>query len=231
MSSATSLSHGLQGPWRQKDKAGDTTTSVKPTFIHISKNAGTSIRNTAGSAIQIAGHRTAASWVSQHGREALLFAVIRNPFDRVVSEYSYRRLRFASSEKNLHLANLDKSFDEWVRSTYRDGEYRSLSFFEEHGVPYNAVNMIGDCLIWFLPQTRWLSGENGEFLVDETLRYETLDEDWLRFARKYGLNERLVHHNCSGQRQDYGSCYSRESRAIVSEYFKSDFEAFGYAAI
>ncbi|GJL82579.1 MAG: hypothetical protein DHS20C01_22130 [marine bacterium B5-7] len=203
--------------------------SLKPVFVHISKNAGTSIRRTAGSAIKVAGHRTAASWVSQHGRSDPLFAVVRNPFDRVVSEYFYRHSRYLAGEKNPHLANLDKSFDEWVMSTYRDGEYRTLSFFKEHGVPYNAVNMIDDCLIWFLPQTLWLTGENGELLVDETLRYETLDDDWESFARKHGINEQLVRHNYSSRKRDYNTYYSKESRVVVREYFKSDFDAFDYA--
>ncbi len=202
---------------------------MKPVFVHISKNAGTSIRNTAGAAIRVAGHRTAASWVSEYGRNDLLFAVYRNPFDRVVSEYFYRRARFLAGEKNPHLANLDKSFEDWVISTYREGEYRTRRFFENHLVPYNGFNMIGDCLIWFLPQMLWLADENGECPVKEMLCYERLEDDWRRFARKYGINERLVRHNDSNRERNYRVYYSKRSRAIIREYFRADFEAFGYA--
>jgi hypothetical protein len=201
---------------------------MKPVFIHISKNAGTSVVRTAGSAIRVAGHRTAASWIAGYGRSAPLFAVHRNPFDRVVSEYFYRRRRFLGGEKNPHLSNLGKSFDEWVISTFRDGEYRTRAYFEANSVPYNRANMIGDCLIWFLPQTRWICGEEGAVLVDEILRYETLDEDWEQFAMKYGIGKALTHHNASNRERDYNAYYSPRSREVVQEYFASDFDAFGY---
>lgn len=202
---------------------------MQPVFIHISKNAGTSVRRAAGTSIRVAGHRTAASWVAEHGGQDLLFAVHRNPFDRVVSEYFYRRGRYLAGEMNPHLANLGKSFDDWVVSTYNDGEFRIREFFELHGVPYNAHNMIGDCLIWFLPQTRWLTDGSGEFLVEETLRYETLEQDWRRFARRHGINEQLVRQNTSNRKRDYRVYYRPRSREVVREYFRSDFEAFGYA--
>jgi len=201
---------------------------MKPVFVHINKNAGTSIKRAAGNAIRIAGHRTAASWIAEYGRSAPLFAVLRNPFDRVVSEYLYRRRRFLRGETNPHLANLSKPFDEWVFSTFRDGEYRTKAFFEAHGVPYRKSNMIGDCLIWFLPQTAWIGGDDGEILVDEILRHEALDQDWSRFAMKYGITKTLAHLNASEREQDYRAYYSPRSRAVVEEYFSTDLATFGY---
>jgi len=201
---------------------------MKPVFIHISKNAGTSIVRAAGNSIRAAGHRTAANWVAEYGRGAPLFAVLRNPFDRVVSEYFYRRRRFLKGEKNLHLCNLGKSFDEWVVSTFCDGEFRTRAYFEAHGVPYNSANMIGDCLIWFLPQICWICDEGGEVLVDEILRFETLHKDWSRFALKYGINKVLLHQNTSNRERDYRTYYSPRSREVVRNYFYTDFDAFGY---
>ncbi len=201
---------------------------MKPVFVHISKNAGTSITNTAGALISSAGHRTAENWVAENGSSAPLFAVVRNPFDRVVSEYLYRRNRFLGGEKNPHLSNLGKSFDEWVVSTYRDGEYRSRRFLEAHEVPYNGFNMINDCLIWFLPQTLWITDKDGKVLADDILRYETLVDDWDRFSKKFGINRVLAQHNVSKRRRDYRPYYSPGSRQIVQEYFRVDFEAFDY---
>ena len=201
---------------------------MKPVFVHISKNAGTSIKNTAGASIRVAGHRTAENWLAENGQSAPLFAVVRNPFDRVVSEYFYRRNRLRGGEKNPHLSNLTKPFDEWVASTYRDGEYRSRHFLEAHEVPYNEFNMIGDCLIWFLPQTLWITGKDGKILVDEILRYETLTDDWNRFSGKFGINRVLAQHNVSKRSRDYRSYYSPYSREIVQAYFQPDLETFDY---
>ena len=91
---------------------------MRPVFIHISKNAGTSIVSSAGDRIVNAGHRTAASWVAEHGSEAPLFSAVRHPYDRVLSEYHYRRRRWEGGENNPHLTNLSLPFDEWVIATY-----------------------------------------------------------------------------------------------------------------
>ncbi len=201
---------------------------MKPVFIHISKNAGSSIIRTAGDAIIVAGHCTAARWIADNGRPGPLFAVVRNPFDRVVSDYFFRRRRVESGDRNPHLANLGKSFDEWVVATYRHGEFRSRAFFESRAIPYIEGNMVGDTLIWFLPQVRWIGGARGEILVDELLRYERLESDWRRFAAKHGIDARLTHDNASPRELDYRHYYSSRSRDVVRSYYREDLETFGY---
>jgi hypothetical protein len=115
-----------------------------------------------------------------------------------------------------------------VISTCHAGKYNNRLFFETRGVPFNGFNMIGDCLIWFLPQTLWITDENEDILVDEMLRYETLEDDWRRFSKKFGIDSALVQHNVSKRRRDYRSYYSSRSREVVYEYFREDFEAFDY---
>ncbi len=200
----------------------------KPVFIHISKNAGTSIVKSARKAIVVAGHRTAADWVSENGHDTSLFAIIRNPFDRVVSEYFYRKRRFDAGEKNAHLANLHNSFEEWVVATFHDGEFRTAEFFEQTGVFYNPKNMIGDTLIWFLPQIQWVGGLKGGILVDTLLRYEYLDRDWECFSKQYQIHRCLRYHNRSRRNKGYKQYYSAETRKIIEDYFQEDLETFNY---
>lgn len=203
-------------------------TSPKPVFIHVSKNAGNSVVESAGEWIINAGHRTAASWVAEHGSAAPLFAVIRNPFDRVVSEYHFRRRRLESGERNPHLANLLLPFKEWVIDTFRHGHYRTRSFFDRTGVPFNAHNMVGDTLIWFLPQVHWLSAEDGTLLVSEMLRFENLMRDWSDFAARHGIPVRLAHSNASPRSSNYRRYYDDESRQLIEDYYGQDLTAFGY---
>ena len=190
--------------------------TAKPVFIHISKNAGTSIVKSAGKAIVVAGHRTAASWLAEQGDGAALFAVVRNPFDRVVSEYFYRKRRYEAGEKNPHLANLTKSFEDWVVATFRDGEFRTKAFFNETGVRYNADNMVGETLIWFL-------GEGSNAVMG------TLNEDWARFASAHQLHGGLTFRNSSNREQDFRPYYSPRTRALVDAYFHEDLAAFDYS--
>ena len=200
----------------------------KPVFIHVSKNAGCSIVSSGGAGILNAGHRTAASWVQEHGDAHPLFAVIRNPFDRVVSEYFYRKRRYDAGDRNAHLSNLDKSFEDWTLATFRDGELRARPFFEVEGIAFNERNMIGDRLIWFLPQMDWLSDGQGRLLVRDLLRFENLEWDWGHFAEKYALPVRLPRRNASKRRRSYRPYYSTETRNLVGDYYREDLEAFGY---
>ncbi len=201
---------------------------VPPVFVHISKNAGTSIVATAGEQIVNAGHRTAARWVAEHGSAQPLFAVLRHPCDRVLSEYHYRQNRWRSGEANPHLANLHLSFDEWVSATLGDGAYRTRSFFEHTGVPFNAFNMVGDQLIWFIPQVDWVTDDRATLLVGDLLRFERLGEDWAAFSATYGIDGVLQHDNRSPRPGGAEHVMSHHSRELIHEHYRIDFERFGY---
>lgn len=202
---------------------------MKPVFIHISKNAGTSIIASAADKIVVAGHQPATRWVASQGRKSPLFAVIRNPYDRVFSEYRYRRRRYEAGEKNTHLSILDHSFEDWVLATYRDGVFRTQSFFDQTGFEYNRQNMVDDSLIWFVSQCRWLCDENGQNLAEDLLHYESLASDWTRFTKKHRFECALRHLNASPGRSDTREQYSKQTRDLISDYYRDDFEAFGYA--
>jgi hypothetical protein len=201
---------------------------MKPVFVHISKNAGTSIVATARELITDAGHRTAARWVAAHGSQRPLFAVVRHPYDRVLSEYHYRLRRWRSGEKNPHLANLHLPIDEWAATTFEDGAYRTRSYFERSGVPYNEHNMVGGQLIWFIPQVDWLDDNEQRLLVDGLLRYEHLAQDWSAFCAKFGIDRMLEHVNRSPRPAESEQLLSPRSRELIHEHYRVDFERFGY---
>lgn len=200
----------------------------RPVFLHISKNAGTSLAEAAGEFIVNAGHRTAARWVAEHGAGGTLFAVVRNPFDRVVSEYHFRRRRFESGEANPHLANLHLPFKQWVIDTYRHGDYSTRGFFERTGVPFNECNMIDGTLLWFLPQVAWLAAADGTLLAGELLRFENLAADWNEFAARHRIPGRLERRNASPRGANHRGYYDAETRGLIGEYYQADLAALGY---
>lgn len=201
---------------------------MKPVFIHISKNAGTSLIASAGDQITVAGHQPARRWVQRHGRAAPLFAVVRDPYDRVVSEYSYRRRRLESGDPNAHLVDLDQPIDSWVRATFAEGVFRTQEFFDRSGVFYNEVNMVDGSLIWFVSQRRWLCDDGGELLVDQVLRFETLASDWAAYSSSLGIDAPLAHLNASPPPPDVIERFDRATRDIVFEHYRDDFDLFGY---
>ena len=88
--------------------------------------------------------------------------------------------------------------------------------------------MVGDSLIWFIPQTRWLCDEVGKLMTSDLLRFESLSDDWDRFCQKYNFRAPLKHLNRTSSGQDYMANYNAETRAIIDDYFASDFTAFNY---
>ncbi|GEM_PF-1967981 len=202
---------------------------MKPVFIHVSKNGGTSIVRSAGDLIVSAGHRTARSWIAEHGREAPTFAVVRDPYERVASEYAFRRRRLRSGEENPHLAGAEASFEEWVMSTFLGGQFRTQEFFDRTRTAYRPGNMVDGNLIWFVPQTRWLCDPAGRLLVDEVLRFETLDEDWAKFSRAHGFERPLPHANASAGSAELRAGIDSRVKAIIHAHYRDDFEVFGYS--
>ena len=116
--------------------------------------------------------------------------------------------------------NLDLPLDEWVMATYHHDAYRTRSFFERTGVPYNQRNLVGDVAIWFISQVAWLSDANNILIVDDLLRFEHLAEDWSAFSAKHGIERELVHVNSSARQADAEQHMTQRTRDMISEYYR-----------
>ena len=83
-------------------------------FVHINKTAGTSIEHALGLPFQ---HKTARQFINEIGletwRTTFTFAVVRNPWDKVVSHYHYR-----VETNRLDPGDDPIQFGDWVREAY-----------------------------------------------------------------------------------------------------------------
>lgn len=177
-------------------------------FIHINKTAGTSIGNAIG--LPVKHHQTAREVISSIGRDkwdtAYKFTLVRNPWDKVVSHYEYRRKR-----DKTEVATRGISFSEWVKKTYGPDKD---SFY------YNNPKA-------FQPQVEWLKNDEGKIDIDFIGKFETINEDFDQIKKAIGLEAELPHLNAS-KREGYRSYYDAETREIVALWFREDIEAFGY---
>jgi len=177
-------------------------------FIHINKTAGTSIGNAIG--LPIKHHQTAREVIAKIGRdkwnEAYKFTLVRNPWDKVVSHYEYRRKR-----NKTGLASNEIPFPEWVRKTY--GPDKDPLF-------YNNPKA-------FQPQVEWLKDDKGEISIDFIGKFESIDEDFRQIRNAIGVDADLPHLNAS-KRPGYQHYYDDETRKIVEQWFHEDIERFGY---
>lgn len=176
-------------------------------FIHINKNGGTSISSNIK--LYAKKHMTVKEVQEQIGLDwfrAFTFTVIRNPYDKVVSQYEHR---FRLNHDNIRTKNI--SFDEWIKFTYKEKRPE----FRKAGPNF------------FSTQKEWLLNKNGKIDIDYIVRFENLIEDYRVIQDIIGIKEKLPHLNKT-ERKPYKKYYSKESKKIVEDYFKDDFEEFNY---
>lgn len=176
-------------------------------FIHINKTAGTSIGEAIG--MPVKDHLTAKEVIAKIGEtkwnEAYKFTFVRNPWDKAVSLYEYRR-----KKDRTEIASRGISFSDWVVMTY--GEEKDFSY-------YNVKS--------FQPQVEWLKNNRGKVDMDFIGKFESINQDFDHIRKVIGLDTVLPHRNAS-KRDTYHSYYDDETREIVARWFREDIELFDY---
>jgi hypothetical protein len=94
-------------------------------FIHINKTGGTSIAKATG--IPHKNHLHVKEVIAEIGeqkfKKSLVFAVVRNPWDKVVSHYNYR-----IKTNQTTMGDTPISFKDWVKQTY--GEPKNPLYYD-----------------------------------------------------------------------------------------------------
>lgn len=175
-------------------------------FVRINKTGGSSVKW----ALQLPiGHTTALEYIDKIGRQKwdnkFTFSIVRNPWDRVVSQYHYR---VKTNQTNLGTTRI--SFRDWVKLVYQEND----SFY------YDKPKM-------FMPQLDWLIDRNGEVLVEYILRFENLNDDFDTLCKKLGKSAKLPHIK-STKRANYQDYYDNDTFRIVEKWFKKDIFKFEY---
>ena len=164
-------------------------------------------------------HWTAEDVMMRIGRTAwdkyASFAVVRNPYDRMVSEYTWRKHVIALFDHNL-FAPMDRgtSFTDFVLAVKKKGE--------------GAPGLLPDHM-W--PQIDFLRTGMDEMIVKTILRFEELEQSVVAFLES---KERigpfsLPKHNTSKRSADYRSYYTEETKKAVEDMYAEDIAAFGYS--
>lgn len=176
-------------------------------FIHINKTGGSSIEKALGLPLI---HKTAREYRDDIGAERwrlrFSFAIVRNPWDRAVSQFHYRK---SIDKTNLESASVE--FPEWVRSVFSE---RSSPYLDEAEM--------------FLTQADWVCDESGIIIVDYVGKFERLQDEWEEICRRLNRPHSVLPHVKRSPRVDYRDYYDSTSKRIISEFFARDIELFGY---
>jgi len=216
-------------------------------FVHIPKNAGTSV--------ELAGIVSGINWGSMHlhfaGYQKMpdgntcsryhvpprhlhgpnpyssgnLFCLVRNPFDRAVSEYKY-----------LLTANWGQQYSE----TFSTGLFEhprcsteGLNHFVESALKSyrKGSRYIDDC--HHVPQVEFVYGEDGSQLCNDVLRFEELPLAFDNLMQEHGYPVRLGSFrdgDSSATCKNLSSSdFSAETRQLILEVYKDDFRLLNYS--
>ena len=188
-------------------------------FLHIEKNAGTSITNwldnfasTHNDKTYLIHHRH-VEWkkLPSPYNSYWTFCVVRNPWSRLVSRYNYD----VSTYLQKYLAG--------------EGEY-FLKVYEKlrKGFAYWIKNDV-----YTLPSVEHRMKWQNQFEIFEgcndinILKYENIQEDFKLLQNKLKWFEPLPHANATIE-CDYKSYYTDELIDIVAKKYSKDIEMFGY---
>ncbi len=199
-------------------------------FVHIFRTAGRSFTKALKQFGQeeIPGqthrHHTALEIRDLVGREiweeSLSFAVIRDPWERLLSQYLYHR----QTVREFRARHGQKPTKVARRTQRRMRRFRDFDAFIKWCAIREAVD---EWTRHKLTQSDFLFDESGTLLVDHILRFETLNEDMRSLERKLGLEIDLPHINYQPHRH-YSEYYTDETREMVADICRHEIEEFGY---
>lgn len=131
------------------------------------------------------------------------FTIVRNPFDRLVSQYAYT-IKHRPDLRQLLGIDADASFSEYVDRIY----------FEPH--------------VQWRPQTDFILDDDGMSLVDFIGRFERIEADCKTIFDRLGIKAELPVTN-KGSRSDYRDYYDKQTKEKVESIYSNDLSAFSYS--
>lgn len=195
-------------------------------FIHITKTGGTSIENVAKAHNVNWGRHDndlaflgATYWhvpfqfCDNNQKKAQicanfdLFAVVRNPYERCVSEYF---CRWGGPSNNLRTA---EQMNKYIRSTLNKRVKKGWSACSNKH---------------FAPQFLYVFDGKGNRHVKHVLKFENLQQEFDQLMEQYKLPIRLTRHDNVSKKNLSVADLEPETIALIQKVYRRDFKEFGY---
>jgi hypothetical protein len=205
--SARGRTKGLITDWSRQHRA---------IFVHVPKTAGMSVSEMFGMRRPADYHAPACAYRAADPAfftAAFKFAVVRNPWDRLVSAFHYSLFTSPFAQERAwgarHLAPFD-DFGQFVRAL-RARSFRALVFQR----------------LIFMPQSYFVCDLAGRVQVNEAIPFEDLGRRLAETAAHLGVALTPARVNASDH-APYASYYTEETQDIVGRLYRADVAAFGY---
>jgi len=183
-------------------------------FIHIPKNAGTSVKKSLGLDSHI-GHQP-LSWYQNIDpikcKNYFKFCFVRNPWDRLVSSFFYLKNKKSTTNNSFMLQEFVSrfsSFDEFVLNWLNpENIYKDKTFFPQHYFMRDRMGML---------------------CMDFVGRVENIQNDLDIVLDHLGITHNiLLQHVNKSERDSYRKYYTTKSKRIVEMAYSEDIALFNY---
>lgn len=191
----------------------------KVIFIHIPKNAGTSVSFFFTGEKQSNPHHTDLAILDEikQGKytEYFKFSIVRNPFDRIVSIFQY----YVNGGNGLW-------YDKEIGVIFsRIGFTALLLLLRQNELSKIIPRYQQELYPHFLPQYKYIYDDSGELLLDYIGTYEKLPEHMQHIGKKFNIEGEFPH-KLKSSHSPYRDYYTQELIDIVANQYQRDIELF-----
>jgi len=183
-------------------------------FIHIPKNAGTSIIKAMGVENMLM-DKTIEEYkenYKEYWNTYMKFTVVRDPIDRFISAYKFARMKESGWFSSTGEEGLEKHEHYELCNSMDINEYTSYIYKN----PYEFNR-------WIIPQTFHISNKNNKIEIDYFVKYENLLED----LKKIGI-EKIQKLNPSKIDDESLVQLTKKSKKMLYEIYDVDYQNFSY---
>lgn len=183
-------------------------------FVHINKVAGSSIRRMLEEPDWVnSPHSTVNQYIKQLGKERFKeyfsFAFVRNPWERAVSQFNYRKQNARDKIPE------DYPFIKFIKRTSILFSGNQLDYISEE--PW----------VWDNKLKKYTHKPDTKIVVDFVGRFENLEHDINIVRNKLGITNKFPHENKT-EHKHYREYYTLDTKEMVAVRCQRDIEYFGY---